>query len=311
MQFKAVASPDGQYSIVPADLTILIPKARRIVAEDRHYLAYIPWQTKYLAHIPAEHQEFFLYVLPFLHARTSNVHTALSISQLAHLLPAFEGSVDTHLVYLALILHDCGWSKVTQEGLLHSLSYSGVTPSNPDSMKPKQQHLIFGEALAYELLDSFDFGEQPLSSHDIYTISEIIRRHDHDAAWEQDKYGHISDEVRIVCDADRLWSYTYENFWLDTVRKGVNPETYIETINQEITGYFFTDLGRARARQLLSERRTEVAAYARLLSSTAKVEELARSARYASNRMGYRAHQLFLSAQSRRLQRAFIRQKTY
>lgn len=309
--FKAVALPDGQLAFIPADITVLIPKAPRIPAEDRHVLAYIPWEQKYLSHIPAQYTDFFKYVLPFLHARTSNVHTALSIAQLPHLLAQAEEVIDDRLVYLALILHDCGWSQVSQEGLVHSLSYNGVAPSSPDSTKPKQQHLVYGEALAYELLDSFDFGSNPLTSHDMYTISEIIRRHDHDAVWEQGKYGVILPEVRIVCDSDRLWSYTYENFWLDIVRKGVDPEDYIETITREIPNYFFTDAGKARARVLTAERRREVGVYIQLMDNQAALEKRIEAARPEAWWLIHRTRQLLHSAQSRRLQRYLIRQKAY
>ncbi len=69
--------------------------------------------------------------------------------------------------------------------------------------------------------------------------------------------------MELMCDADRLWSYTHENFWLDTVRKAVAPEIYIETIAQAIDTYLFTEPGKIRARELLAERRDAVASYLR------------------------------------------------
>jgi hypothetical protein len=262
--FSSLVTPAGDRFVVPSDITIWFPEAPEIAVQDRHYLAYIPWNDAFVAHVPLAYRRFFYYVLPYLHSRTSDVHTALSVGQLPHLLQGVPQPFNSRVVYLALILHDCGWSQVSTQGLVDSLSYSGVSPSSSASLKPKRQHLIYGEALAYKLLDKYDFGAGGPDDDQQYYISEIIRRHDNDAPWEQDKYGPISRDVQIVCDADRLWSFTHENFGLDTVRKGVDPEQYVDTINGEIATYFSTEQGKARARYLLAERRHEVAAYAAL-----------------------------------------------
>lgn len=308
LQFKAIKLPAGEYAFVPADLHIVIPKSRKIAASERHRMAYIPWENKYFALIPAEYRRFFKFVLPFLHARTSNVHTALSVSQLPFLLSESGDTVNTRLVYMALILHDVGWSQVNQQGLLASLSYSGVSPVGKASIKPKQQHLIFGEALAYRLLDSFDFAANPLSDEDIYAITEIIRRHDNDAAWERGKYGTISQETRLVCDADRLWSYTHENFWQDTIRKDVPPKAYLDNITQEIDAYFFTAAGRARAMQLIKQRESEVDCYTTAMNDAALRAVLKSQAWNPSKRIVHRTRQANLTAKSRRLQLSLLRQ---
>jgi hypothetical protein len=310
-QFKAVALPTGAFAYVPQDINVIIPKAPRIAADDRHYLAYLPWEARFLELVPAGHRDFFLYVLPFLHARTSNVHTTLSISQLPFLLKNLKAPVDERIIYLSLILHDCGWSQVSQQGLVDSLSYNGAAPTSSKSLKPKQQHLVYGEALAYRLLDNYDFSAAPLSDEEIYTVSEVIRRHDHDAAWERGKYGRIATEVKIVCDADRLWSYTYENFWLDTVRKDVPPSAYLDNLTDEIATYFFTAQGRARARALIKERRSEVAAYREIAKDPDSMAELILRSRTQPKRIIYRARQFALSARSRRVQRGHIRQNVF
>lgn len=299
IRFKAVAQPGAPYAFVPDDLHIIIPTSPRIHIEDRHYLAYIPWEARYLELIPAAYRGFFKFALPFLHARTSNVHTALSVSQLPHLFPQGIDRVNKRLIYLALILHDAGWSQVSDHGLVQSLSYNGVSPTSKDSHKPKQQHLIYGESLAYTLLDTYDFGNQPVTNEDIYTIVGIIRRHDHDAAWEQGRYGHISDEIKIVCDADRLWSYTHENFWLDTIRKGVPPGSYIDMIHGEIDHYFFTTKGKERARELIKERRHEVAAHAKMMQNVDLRAELIWKSRNPTKRMMYRSQQVAHRLESR------------
>lgn len=309
--FKAVMLHGGQYAFIPSDLDILIPKAPRIAGADRHHLAYIPWENKYLEHVPEEYRSFFRFVLPHLHARTTNVHTALSIGQLTGLLNNGGGSVRERIVYLALILHDCGWSQVSQHGILTSLNYNGVMPTGKDSVKPKQQHLVYGAALAYKLLDSFDFGSVSLSSDDMYLVSEMVRRHDHDSLWERGKYGAISQEIKLLCDSDRLWSYTHENFWLDTIRKNVPPASYLELITAEIDTYFATAAGKRRARALIRDRKAEVADYLAVMEDAEARARLAYSARHPSKRVLYRAQQLLLSAKSRRIQRGHIRQNAF
>jgi hypothetical protein len=259
LSFKPLHLPAGDVAWVPTDIDIRIPVAPRIATEDLHYLAYIPWSNRYLKLIPSTYRDFFKYVLPNLHTRTSDVHTALSVAQVPYLLKNTSATVDLDALYYALMLHDVGWSKVSPKGLVASLSYNGTAPTSKASMMPKQQHLIYGEALAYKLLNEYPFGPDGPNAAAQYYISEIIRRHDNDAPWENGKYGEISVEMELMCDGDRLWSYTHENFWLDTVRKGIEPESYIDNIDEAIDTYFFTDQGKTRARQLVTERRTEVA----------------------------------------------------
>src|SRR5882757_471352 len=120
-RFQKLDLPGGGTAYIPDDITILFPEAPDIPMEDRHYLAYIPWDDRYLKHIPRKYRDFFVYALPHLHARTSDVHTALSVSQLPKLFGTTAADFDDRAVYLALILHDCGWSEVSQQELAASL----------------------------------------------------------------------------------------------------------------------------------------------------------------------------------------------
>lgn len=310
--FKAVILPTGTYALIPGQLTVFIPDILSIPARDRHTLAYIPWHDAYMRHIPGRYRKFFAFVLPSLHARTSDVHTALSAAQLPYLLPDNLSPADRRVIYLAIILHDCGWSQVSLRGLVQSLSYGGLSPTSPASAKPKQQHLVYGAALAFKLLDSYDFSRDTIpepTDAEKYHIAEIIRRHDHDAAWEKGKYGAIHHNVSIVCDSDRLWSYTFENFWLDTIRKGVQPEEYVATIAAEIPNYFFTDKGKARALELIHERRREVEDYIRVIEDSGALAAVMGAATHPSVRLLEKARKFSLEVRSRRLQRLPYRRK--
>jgi hypothetical protein len=50
----------------------------------------------------------------------------------------------------------------------------------------------------------------------------------------------------------------HENFWQDTVRKGVRPDEYLKNLENDLDGYFITDEGKQKARELLADRAAEV-----------------------------------------------------
>lgn len=268
MRWHNLNLPTGAQATLPDDITLRFLDTPDLTPRQLCATAYIPWQVKFLEHIPKEYQEFFKHVLPHLGNRATNVHTALSVAQISFLLQHSTEPADSRIVYLAVILHDTGWSKVSQQGIADSLSYSGVAPTSEASVLPKQQHILIGAALAYDLLDAYDFEDKPLSEADKRHISQIIRRHDYDSVWDRGKFPELSTETKLVCDADRLWSFTHENFWQDTVRKNVQPEDYLSTISGEIETYFITPQGKVRAHGLVAERHKEVAEYLAHITQT-------------------------------------------
>ena len=80
----------------------------------------------------------------------------------------------------------------------------------------------------------------------------------HDKPGELARQRGLSTEVKLVCDVDHLWSFTHENFWQDTVRKGIAPAAYLKNLEADLDGYFVTEPGRQKARRLLEARRAEV-----------------------------------------------------
>jgi hypothetical protein len=260
MKFQSITLPTGKTATIPANLKLEFYSQATLSAQQRQATAYIPWNEAYLQHIPAAYRDFFQQVLPHLSKRTTNVHTALSAGQLPWLLHYSRQDIDSHLVHIAVILHDVGWGKVSLAGIADSLSYNGLLLS-PTSRIPKEQHILIGVALAWDILDAYTFDGRPLSEADKRHVASIIRQHDYDAPWERGCYPQLSPEAAIVCDADRLWSYTHENFWQDTVRKNVLPESYIVNLTKAVDNYFLTPQAKARAHQLLAQRQQEVASY--------------------------------------------------
>ena len=68
--------------------------------------------------------------------------------------------------------------------------------------------------------------------------------------------------MKLVCDVDHLWSFTHENFWQDTARKSVAPDSYLKNLENDLDGYFVTEQGKRKARSLIEERQVEVEEWA-------------------------------------------------
>lgn len=265
--FKRIYLPTGKVVSIPADIHLEFPDDQTLTPLQRCSLAFIPWDGSFIHYVPARYQELFRHALPYMRKRTTDVHTALSVAQLPDLFRSTDESVDYHIIYLAVILHDIGWSQVDLSGIATSLGYGGLQLSEA-AFVPKLQHLEQGERLAGELLAAYDHHKHHgrlLANHEIRHITQIIRRHDQDAPFDQGKFDAISLETDIVCDADRLWSYTHYNFWQDTVRKNTEPTEYLVKLTGAVDSYFFTQQGRSRARQLLADRQREVENYLQAL----------------------------------------------
>ena len=61
------------------------------------------------------YRDFFKAVLPYLHARSTDVHVATCLPLVKELLCTEPGPVDEQVVHLAFILHDAGWSQMTEQ----------------------------------------------------------------------------------------------------------------------------------------------------------------------------------------------------
>jgi hypothetical protein len=247
--------PQGGWAYMPADIHVRFPGNSDVALSRRHLLAYIQWDDTYLDFVPAHYRGFFKYALPHLHARTSNIHTALSFSFFYELMTALGGVPDERLAAIALSLHDCGWSAVTSAQLADSLDYSGIA-FTPNAAEAKRLHCERGARLARHLLQHYHF-HPALSEDQIQFVCDIISFHERINEFKIN--GQTPKEFIVVCEADRLWPFAYENFWLDTVRKGVSPHVYIHNVERAIdSGLLLTDYGRMKARQMVEQRKREV-----------------------------------------------------
>lgn len=238
--------------MLPESVRVMLPEEQAISQERIHLLAHLPWDDAYLEKVPAEYQDFFSFVLPYLNARTTNVHTALSVSHLEELISLSQQEVDRDVLYAAVILHDSGWAQLSPEDIANSLDYSALAYS-PQALKPKEAHATLGAKIAHKLLKEYE-GLRLAVKQKQY-ICELVYYHDQIRPWPETPE---PIEYLLLGDADRLWSYTHENFWLDTIRKNIDPEPYVQSLENALESFFLTKQGRLIARRLIAERKNEV-----------------------------------------------------
>lgn len=252
--YKLFRLPTGEAVWIPADVDLRLPEGTSILPSLLHYLIYIPWDDKYMELIDPAYRDFFRTVHSYLHARTSDVHVATCLPLVKELLCTEHGSVDEQVVHLAFILHDSGWSRMTEQEIAGSLGVVGLALSG-QAVNPKERHVELGRKLAQRILGEYAF-QPPLTARQKKLIYQAIRYHD--KPQQLAGMGVIPAEARIVCDVDHLWSFTHANFWQDTVRKGVEPSTYLKNLEHDLDGYFVGEGGRRKARQMIGLRAAEV-----------------------------------------------------
>ncbi len=255
--FKRFQLPTGGSAWIPADLELKNVDHASIPRDHLHYLIYIPWHDSYLQRVPVGYRDFFQMVAPYLQARTTDVHVATCLPFIAELIQATPTAIDRQVVTVAFILHDTGWSQMSELEIADSLGVQGLALSGA-AVNPKARHAVLGKEVAERVLADYSF-DPPLTEAQKALIYKAILFHD--KPWELAAQGEIPPSVKLVCDVDHLWSFTHENFWQDTVRKGVRPDQYAANLAENLDGYFVTEPGKQRARQLLADRQTEVATW--------------------------------------------------
>lgn len=257
MQFKKISFPPIlESAYIPEDITILPPENSSLPIEQQHFLLYIPWEERYFELVPSEYKDFFKMVLPQLSVRTTDVHTAISLSHFDTLLHKFSNvNINKRVVILALILHDAGWSRLSEEEIANSLGVTGLKLTE-GALAPKEKHAQQSEIIAREVLAAYSF-EQALNNEEIELICKAVLYHDKPEAVAGAEQP-MPIEVQLLVDLDHIWSFTHENFWQDTVRKGVKPTEYAKNLEKDLDGYFVTAQGKELAKELLADRMQEV-----------------------------------------------------
>jgi hypothetical protein len=245
--------PGGGSIWIPADVNLQLPISISIRPDLIHYLIYIPWDDKYLEGIDPAYREFFRTVLPYLHSRTTDVHVATCLPFVKELLTAERRRGDERVVNLAFILHDSGWSQMTEIEVANSLGVKGLVLAGT-AINPKLRHAELGVELARRILMEYTFQTQ-LTTRQIDLISQAILYHDRPQ--QLARMGIIPLELQVVCDVDHLWSFTHANFWQDTARKSIDPKTYLNNLENDLDGYFVSEPAKLKARKMLEQRALE------------------------------------------------------
>ena len=257
--------PTGQAAWIPDDIELCIPEKTLLDASNLHYLIYIPWQDYYLQLVDPAYRDFFQVVLPYLDARSTDVHVATCLPFIKELSQAEPEPVDQRVVQIAFMLHDSGWSRMSELEIAESLGVTGLSLSG-HALQPKARHAVLGRQLAQQILADYPF-QPSLTSEQKNQIYQAILFHDRPQ--ELAAAGGLPASLKVVCNADHLWSFTHPNFWQDTLRKGVPPPLYLENLGKDLDGYFVSEPGRQKARLLLAERSLEVEAWKSWVHQTA------------------------------------------
>lgn len=247
-----------QFPHFPGDIHLAVPQESNLPEREQHFLIYIPWNENYLRLVPEEFRQFFQEILPFLSARTTDVHTAVCLQYLDEFIQqaSEQGKkVNRKVLAYALMLHDAGWSQMAEEEIATSLGVTGLA-LNESAMGSKEKHALLGEKIARQILTRKQ-DELAVSDEEIDLICRAIRYHDKPEA-VVGQGNAMPVEVQLLVDLDHIWSFTRFNFWQDTLRKGVDPANYLANLAQDLDKYFVTDIGKSKAHELLLERRKEV-----------------------------------------------------
>jgi hypothetical protein len=254
MNFVRFDAPYSPPAWIPADVELRVPENHELDAHLLHFLVFIPWQDEYVQRVPRAYRRFFTAVLPYLCARSTDVHVATCLPYLAPLIADYGEPVIERAAYVAFILHDSGWSQMSDAEIAASLGVSGLALSG-DAVQPKLRHVELGADIARRVLGAYSF-DPPLTAEEVRLIEQAVLLHD-----KPDEVAHAGPSVRVVCDVDHLWSFTHENFWQDTVRKGVSPPAYLVNLEADLDAYFVSNPGRRMARALIVDRKAEVVAW--------------------------------------------------
>ena len=143
LSFARFTLPAGQAAWIPQDIELRLPEKSSLDARDLHYLIYLPWHDQYLNLVDPACRDFFLVVLPYLHARSTDVHVVTCLPFIKELIQAELEPVDERVVQVAFMLHDSGWSRMSDAEIAESLGVPGLSLSG-QAVQPKARHAFLG-----------------------------------------------------------------------------------------------------------------------------------------------------------------------
>lgn len=173
------------------------------------------------------HRRIYQKAEPFLQIRHNAVHTRISYHFALKLLEEEGG--DPEVVIPAILLHDIGYSKISEDELRFAFG--------PKVEKPelRELHEVEGARLAGEILESLDYPEESIQE-----IRSIINGHD-----TRDSALNVNDA--IVQDSDKLFRFTFEAWKLASKYLNADPWKRLRYLDKGAQTWFFTETAKRLA----------------------------------------------------------------
>jgi len=173
------------------------------------------------------------------HAKTV-LHFALKLLKIER--------ADKNIAIPAAILHDIGWSQLSKEErffIYKNKITKEVEIKMKSKIKVRVKHELLGAKLAKEILEKIKYDKNKIKK-----IIAIIKQHDTGETI-------LSQEDRLVKDADKLWTFSKPGFKADMKRFNFSPTECCSVLVKNLTmpGYFKTKSAKKIARQELEKRK--------------------------------------------------------
>ncbi len=177
---------------------------------------------------------------PYWQVRDNDIHIRASYAD-ARRLVAHYPDADPLVVLPAILMHDNGYARLTEEQIFAGLAGSPVK----HDLNITRLHEIEGANIAREILTALDF--------DAARIEEICTIIDgHDTRKEA-----LSLNDSLVKDADKLWRFTLKGVMTAGVGwMAQEPLAFLDFCTAKIDGWFFTKAANKWAREYSAETRT-------------------------------------------------------
>ena len=171
---------------------------------------------------------------PYLNTRRNDIHTEISIGFAYVVLEEIGGDED--IVIPAIILHYVGWKKVPE-----NLQLKAFGPRST-SREFNRMHEVEGVKIAGDILEKVNY-----EADRIEEILKIIDGHD-----SRKEANTLND--RIVKDADKLWRYSKEGFYIDIERFDQTFKEGISRLRSNMSKWFLTNYAKELAIEELENR---------------------------------------------------------
>lgn len=164
---------------------------------------------------------------PYLQTRKNDVHVEICFRYARNLLDEEPGEPD--IVLPAVICHDLGWIMLSED-----LQQKAFGPTFDPELR--RIHEVEGVKLARQVLMKVGYDPGMMIE-----VLEIIDGHD-------SRLLSLSDNDRIVKDADKLFRYDPIGMAIDMKRFKREASSYIQWLSGQIDQWFFTETAKNIAR---------------------------------------------------------------